>query len=567
MAIRLVDTEGRPVAGAVVGANFGIDADVSPRPATAGAYQVMSDARGELALRLWMPPWENGKTIYALRYDGDHPLAGLSELTRDELRRGEPIAIVMHPACRVRLRAESPGFREVEETYHAEPRGGRWRRLALVATEGDGRRPYLLSVHSTKPELEFLLPPARFKIWIGGDRVDGREVPVTVEPGHRVKSVGIIDLPPSEVVRLGIFEDYHHLSPSNRGDAAAEELRLRPVRSGLDFRVDLMMAHGLAYSPDGRTLATAHWNNLKAGGVKLWELSAGRVAVTLPAPVETGGVEALAFSPDGRWLAGAVGESATPAPPWSVVLWDVAARRRVRAMRGHASRITALAFAPDGQALATGGDDATVRLWEVASGREVGRIEANSAPIQSIAYAPDGKTLAIVSRFALRLWDVPGRRFRATLEDGDFWVNAVAFAPDGRTLAAAGGTFVRPPGDHLNPNRREREGRVRLYDMTTDPPVRRAELVPLRGGPAKVSPINPNSFFSDVAFTPGGRRVAAVLMGAIVIWDARSGARQDVIRLRGGASSDRLAISPDGRWIAATQDGTARVLDLVPPGP
>jgi hypothetical protein len=51
-----------------------------------------------------------------------------------------------------------------------------------------------------------------------------------------------------------------------------------------------------------------------------------------------------------------------------------------------------------------------------------------------------------------------------------------------------------------------------------------------------------------------------------VAWDAGSGARQDFIR-RESTPSDRLAVAPDGRWIAVTQGHHAQVIDLVPPGP
>jgi WD40 repeat protein/beta-lactamase regulating signal transducer with metallopeptidase domain len=561
--IRLVDAQGRPVEGAVVGTHFYRNADTPPRFVPWGSIKATSDARGELSLMLESPARWGDQYLYALRSDGDQLLVGLGRVARGDL--GKPIAIVMHPACRIRLRVECSGYHDAEEKYHVEPRGERWRRIGMVRPWEDPSNVSLLSTETMAGEVEFLLPPGRFRILIIGDLAHAQELSVTVEPGHRVKNLGIIDLDSGEMVRQGIFYDHHHLSQADRGGDDAASLRLRPVRWGLEPRGDLSMVYGLAYSPDGRTLATAHWNNVAAGGVKLWDMAAGRLEATLPAAVEKGGVEAVAFSPDGRWLAGVVGESATPAPPWSVVLWDVASRRQVRAMRGHTSRITAMAFAPDGRTLATGGDDATVRLWDVASGRVVGRIDANPAQIQSIAYAPDGKTLAIVSRFALRLWDVPGQRFRATIENGDFWVTAVAFAPDGRTLAAAGGTFVAPPGVNLNPNRREQEGRVRLYDMTLDPPARRAELVLGDEGPAKGLPFRANSFFSDVAFAPDGRRVVAVVDRAIMVWDAESGARQDIIRRRHGGSFDRLAVSPDGRWLAATQEYRAQVMDLVPP--
>jgi WD40 repeat protein len=68
--------------------------------------------------------------------------------------------------------------------------------------------------------------------------------------------------------------------------------------------------------------------------------------------------------------------------------------------------------------------------------------------------------------------------------------------------------------------------------------------------------------FSDVAFTPGEDRVVAVAKSAIVIWDARTGVELDCLERMTGSSTDRLAISPDGRWLAVTEYEWARLLEI-----
>jgi WD40 repeat protein/beta-lactamase regulating signal transducer with metallopeptidase domain len=560
-SIRLVDAQGRPVAGVVASPYFHRDVDREPAftpsdPTEAGT----SGAGGDLALKLQIPGHLDAAGVYAIRQDGDHPLVGLQRVSREELKAGKPVRIVMHPACRVRLRVECPGFRELAEKYHADLGGAEWWRAAYVWLGENHQAPRPLFTSSTTGQLEFLLPPGRYLIMAYGDEANNSERVVQVEPGHRVLSLGVVEVSPTSAAKEGIFRgrwrSIRRDAPGDpKGHADEDRVVFRHPRWGVMPKGEVRQIQDVAYSPDGKLLATAHWYNADPGEVKLWDAATGGLVARLPVPVEQGGVLELAFAPDGRTLAGSIGVLPDPKPPGMVVLWDVAGRRELRTLRGHAARITALTFAPDGRTLASGGEDRTARLWDVESGREIGRVES-SGWVRSVAYSPDGKALAIGGGRNLKLWDVPGNRPGATPQPEGFAIQCVAFAPDGWTLAAAG-TVVGAAN-------RGGQGRVRLYDLTQDPPVRRAELTLHQAGPGRQ-----NDWVSTIAFTPDGRRVAGVMMNMIVIWDAATGDQIDSLDRGSGSSADRLAVSPDGRWLAITSSLGAgvRTLDISPTGP
>jgi WD40 repeat protein len=182
-----------------------------------------------------------------------------------------------------------------------------------------------------------------------------------------------------------------------------------------------------AMTTDG---AVAAW--YCAGGIRLWDVAAGREEFVLPAPKGS----LLAFSADGRSLASAPGTFDSG----NVIVWDIPTWKVRTIFEARDGPVRGLALSPDGGVLATQHAFGVVNLWDVTGKCFRAGIIAYSERVDRCVFSQDGQTLASVgsdedSRFCVRLWNVATRRFLTELaNDALCRSDAMVFSRDSKRL-------------------------------------------------------------------------------------------------------------------------------------
>jgi len=255
----------------------------------------------------------------------------------------------------------------------------------------------------------------------------------------------------------------------------------------------------IAFSPDNQKLAGSSGN----GTIRLWEVGTGTQLIR---PLCHEDCVCIAFSHDGKILAS--GSKKDP----TVRLWDVATGQLLGQMlckhENEDDFVNSVAFSPNGQVLASGSYDSTIRLWTVATRtlrsklfHADGSSSQGGKSICSLVFSPNGQMLASASSGSKKIcqWEVAtgsllGCQFLSGYES-DSSDDCIVFSPDGKMLAV--GDF----SDHT----------IRVWEVTTGQPVGQ----PCHGH---------ESYIISMAFSSDGQKLASSSGDSTIrLWDVATG--------------------------------------------
>lgn len=281
----------------------------------------------------------------------------------------------------------------------------------------------------------------------------------------------------------------------------------------------------------------------------LWEMPSFTNVHTLSVSQEK--ITSVAINPSGEWLAFGASKLG------QLLVWEWQSESYVLKQQGHYFDMNTLAYSPDGQQVATGGDDGKVKLWNASSGFCFVTFSDHSSSISAVEFAKQGTVIFSASLDGtVRAYDlVRYRNFRTFTTPSPVQFNSLAVDPSGEIVCAGGtgdgfeiymwstqtGKLIDVLAGHEGPVSALAFSPLgdRLVSASWDKTIRVWDIY---GRSSAVEPFRLHSDALALAFRPDGLEVAvSTLDGQVIFWDLRGAVQRTLIEGRKDISGGRKA--------------------------